>query len=97
MAWMVTGFFTTLRLQAQQQTQTVKGVVIDKASEKPLAGVSVTVAGMSMGTTTDSTGSFKMTSQYAKHVRIRDGYVYYIYRPSDSVQKKYLYKERIDM
>lgn len=43
------------------------------------------------------TGSFKISSQYAKHIHIRDGYVYYIYRPSDSIQKKYLYKERIDL
>ena len=43
------------------------------------------------------TGTFKMSSQYAKHIRIRDGYVYYIYRPSDSIQKKYLYKEMISL
>ncbi|WP_208025679.1 TonB-dependent receptor [Niastella caeni] len=52
----------TVRLQAQNNTQTVKGIVIDKASEKPLAGVSVTVAGMSIGTTTDSTGSYKLAN-----------------------------------
>jgi carboxypeptidase-like protein/TonB-dependent receptor-like protein len=61
-AWMVMGTFTTIQLQAQHNTQTVKGVIIDKASEKPLAGVSVTVAGMPMGTTTDSSGSFKLAN-----------------------------------
>src|SRR5687767_6455514 len=62
MAWMVIDLFSAMQLQAQHNTQTVKGIVIDKASEKPLAGVSVTVAGMSMGTTTDSTGSFKLAN-----------------------------------
>lgn len=58
MAWLTVGILTTLGLQAQQTTQTVKGTVLDKASEKPLAGVSVTVTGLSMGVTTDSTGNF---------------------------------------
>lgn len=43
------------------------------------------------------TGSFRMQNQYAKHLRIRDGFVYYIYRPTESIQKKYLYKERVDL
>jgi hypothetical protein len=42
-------------------------------------------------------GSFKITNPYAKHIRIQDGYVYYIFRPTESVQKKYLYRERIDL
>src|SRR5688500_12520080 len=62
LGWMVLGSFTTIQLQAQHNTQTVKGVVIDKASEKPLAGVGVTVAGMSMGTTTESSGNFKLAN-----------------------------------
>ncbi|THU31179.1 TonB-dependent receptor [Niastella caeni] len=61
-AWFVICSLMTVRLQAQNNTQTVKGIVIDKASEKPLAGVSVTVAGMSIGTTTDSTGSYKLAN-----------------------------------
>lgn len=52
--------FIINQLQAQQITQTVKGTVVDKASEKPLAGVSVTVAGLPVGVTTDSTGSYKL-------------------------------------
>ena len=47
---------------AQYNTQIVKGTVIDKASEKPLAGISVTVAGMSIGATTDSSGSYKLVN-----------------------------------
>lgn len=62
MVWMLLGLFTTIQLQAQHITQTVKGIVIDKASEKPLAGVSVTVTGISVGATTDSTGSYKLAN-----------------------------------
>ncbi|MEO5643795.1 MAG: hypothetical protein ABIQ40_07655 [Bacteroidia bacterium] len=43
------------------------------------------------------TGSFKITSQYVKHIRILNGDVFYIYRPTESIQKKYLYKERIEL
>jgi hypothetical protein len=41
------------------------------------------------------TGTYKIESQYAKHIRIQNGFVFYIYRPTESVQKKYLYKEWI--
>ncbi len=43
------------------------------------------------------TGSFKITSQYVKHIRIKNGDVFYIYRPTESIQKKYLYRERIQL
>lgn len=43
------------------------------------------------------TGSFKITSQYVKHIHIRNGDVFYIYRPTESIQKKYLYKERLEL
>lgn len=42
-------------------------------------------------------GSFKIRNQYVKHIRIRNGEVYYIWQPYDSQQKKFLYKERIDL
>ncbi|HEY1201349.1 MAG TPA: TonB-dependent receptor, partial [Niastella sp.] len=38
------------------------GTVLDKASEKPLSGVSVTVTGLSMGVTTDSTGNYTLVN-----------------------------------
>lgn len=56
------GTLTTIGLQAQPITQTVKGTVLDKASEKPLAGVSVTVAGLSTGVTTDSAGNYTLVN-----------------------------------
>jgi hypothetical protein len=40
-------------------------------------------------------GEFRITNKYPKQIHIRDGNVYYIYRPFESVQKKYLYRERI--
>lgn len=43
------------------------------------------------------TGSFKITYPNAKHLRIRNGEVYYIYREYESTQKKTLYKERITL
>ncbi len=43
------------------------------------------------------TGTFKITVQYVKHIRITNGDVYYIFRPTESIQKKYLYKERIEL
>jgi hypothetical protein len=62
LACLTMGILTTINLQAQQITQTVKGTVLDKASEKPLSGVSVTVTGLSMGVTTDSTGNYTLVN-----------------------------------
>ncbi|WP_081163673.1 TonB-dependent receptor [Niastella populi] len=59
-AWLMIGSFNAFGVQAQQISQTVKGTIIDKASEKPLAGVSVTVAGLSMGVTTDAAGNYTL-------------------------------------
>jgi len=43
-----------------------------------------------------STGvSFKLAYRYVENVKIENGYVYYIYRPYESSQKKYLYREII--
>jgi hypothetical protein len=58
-AWLVMGSLAT---RAQPITQTVKGTVIDKASEKPLVGVSVQVTGMPGGVITDSTGGYKLAN-----------------------------------
>ncbi|GAB4136372.1 MAG: hypothetical protein Fur0041_10840 [Bacteroidia bacterium] len=43
------------------------------------------------------TGTFKISVQHCKHIRIRNGFVYYIYRPYESVQKKFLYREAITL
>jgi hypothetical protein len=40
-------------------------------------------------------GSYKLLNKYPKHLRVRNGYVYYINRPYESLQKKFLYREMI--
>lgn len=39
--------------------------------------------------------SFKLTNQYVEKIKIKDDYVYYIYRPFESLQEKFVYKELI--
>lgn len=39
--------------------------------------------------------SFRLYQRYVEKIRIRDGYVYYTYRPFESLQNKFLYKELI--
>ena len=41
-----------------QTTQVIRGIVTDKTSEKPLPGVSITVVGTGLGTTTDESGRY---------------------------------------
>jgi len=43
------------------------------------------------------TGEYKIENPWVKHIRIRDGEVYYIYRPKDSIQTKFLYRERVQL
>lgn len=38
---------------------------------------------------------FKLSYKYVERIRIRDGFSYYIYRPEHSIQRKFLYRERI--
>jgi hypothetical protein len=40
-------------------------------------------------------GKYSIIHYSADKIRIRDGYIYYVYRPFQSLQEKYLYKERI--
>lgn len=40
--------------------------------------------------------TYKLKHPSAEKIKIRDGYVYYIYRPFESTQEKFLYRERID-
>jgi hypothetical protein len=42
-------------------------------------------------------GEYKIENPWVKHIRIRNGDVYYIYRPKDSIQTKYLYKEHLPL
>ena len=38
---------------------------------------------------------FKLTNRYVNKIKIYNGYVYYTYRPFESLQKKFLYKEKL--
>ena len=40
--------------------------------------------------------SFKLNYRFAENVKVENGYAYYIYRPYESSQKKYLYREVIN-
>jgi len=45
-------------MAAGQPTQAVRGIITDRVSEKPLAGVTITVAGLSIGAVSDSLGRY---------------------------------------
>lgn len=40
-------------------------------------------------------GSYKFQNPTATQIKIKDGYAYYIYRPFESTQEKYLYRETL--
>jgi hypothetical protein len=40
--------------------------------------------------------SYKLTSQYAEKIKVKNNYVYYVYRPFESLQEQFVYKERIN-
>jgi hypothetical protein len=42
-------------------------------------------------------GTFELYFKYVTNIAVRNGVVYYIYRPFESAQKKFLYSERIRM
>jgi len=37
----------------------------------------------------------KLTNRFVEQIKIYDGYAYYVYRPFESLQKKFLYKEKL--
>lgn len=41
--------------------------------------------------------AFKLFYKYSENIKIKSGYVYYIYRPYESLQRKYLYREKLYM
>ncbi|MCW3102286.1 MAG: hypothetical protein JWO09_726 [Bacteroidetes bacterium] len=40
-------------------------------------------------------GSFKLLNQYVEHIKVKNDYVYYVYRPFESLQEQFIYKELI--
>lgn len=65
---------------AMAQTQTVRGVVTDKTSEKPLAGVTIQVVGLPMATITDSLGRYALKSVPLGRQQL--SYTYVGYQPA---------------
>jgi len=51
-------FCVMTAMAAGQPTQAVRGIITDRVSEKPLAGVTITVAGLSIGAVSDSLGRY---------------------------------------
>lgn len=45
--------------------------------------------------TGNAEGCFKLHHRYAESIKVRDGWAYYVYRPFESSQKKFLYKEAV--
>jgi len=41
-------------------------------------------------------GTTKLSYKYAEKIRIKKGYVYYIFRPHGSLQNRFLYRERLE-
>lgn len=41
-------------------------------------------------------GEYKLKHHSAERIKIRDGYIYYVYRPFGSTQERFLYRERIN-
>lgn len=58
----IIGLFNAQNIKAQNNTQTIKGTILDKQSQSPLPGVSVVVINSSplKGTLTDLDGKFKL-------------------------------------
>lgn len=42
-------------------------------------------------------GEYKIENPWVKHIRIRNGEVYYIFRPKDTLQTKFLYREHLQI
>ena len=39
--------------------------------------------------------TYKLTNKYVKNIKMKNGYVYYIYRPFESLQEQFVYRELI--
>ena len=63
-------FFISFNLSAQEITQTVKGVVLDKISEKPLQGATITLLDSKIASITDSEGRFVLNNVSVGRVKI---------------------------
>lgn len=59
---------------AQQQSQSVKGIVLDRVSEKPLSGATVRIEGLSLQSLTDANGQFIFRDVPAGRIQLTVSY-----------------------
>jgi hypothetical protein len=60
-----------------QNTQTVRGTILDGASKSPIAGASVLVLGTNNGTASDAQGRFKLTGVPVGRVNLKISFIGY--------------------
>ncbi|WP_407520629.1 TonB-dependent receptor [Lacibacter sp. MH-610] len=58
--FIITMLLSSFITSAQNNFQTVKGTVLDKISEKPLAGATVTIEALNISSVTDANGNFQL-------------------------------------
>jgi len=68
---------TALFAEAQVLTQTVKGTILDKVSEKPLAGATVSVEGTNLSALTDAGGRWAINSVPLGRIKLNITFVGY--------------------
>lgn len=68
---------TAIASHGQNPAQTVKGAIIDKISEKPLSGASVSVEGSSISALTDVDGIFVLRHVPMGRIKINISFVGY--------------------
>lgn len=62
--------FITFGVTAQNLTQTIRGIITDKVSEKPLAGVTVLIDKTSLSAISDAEGKFVISNVPASRIRL---------------------------
>lgn len=69
--------FEIIISHAQNLSQTVKGTITDKISEKPLVGASVSVEGNSLSSLTAANGVFVMRNVPVGRIKINISFIGY--------------------
>jgi hypothetical protein len=73
-------FFLSLAFtltQAQSLTQTIRGIITDKISEKPLSGASISIEGTGLSTLSNTVGIFVLTGVPVGRVKLNISFVGY--------------------
>lgn len=78
-------FLSTVSARAQQQVQTLRGTVTDQQSKKGIGYVTVSVAGIRLGTIADSTGTFTIEKVPLGRVSVLVSHIGYEPRQLDNI------------